>query len=224
MKRLLIIEDNAELAFGLRNNLEIEGYQVDVATDGAHGLQSVFEFKPDLLILDLMLPSLDGLRILRAVRDSAIDMPVIVLTAKGEESNKVTALKMGADDYMTKPFGVLELLARVEAHLRRASRPAPRTESFGDITVDFGSRTVTKGGQKVTTSRKEFDLLAALLARPNTVISRVELMRVVWGYSDAVISRTVDTHIAELRRKLESNPKTPEHIMTVPTIGYRLDR
>ena len=225
MKRILIVEDNAELAFGLRNNLEIEGYAIDVATDGQAGLDAALQSPPDLMILDLMLPKLDGFRVLRSIRDAGLTLPILILTAKGDESDKVRGLKMGADDYVTKPFALLELLARVEAVLRRGA-PAleRRIGSFGDVIVDFASRTVTKRGEAVSLSRKEFDLLAALLEKENVVVPRLDLMRAVWGYADSVITRTIDTHIAELRRKLEDNPRMPEHILTAPTIGYRLKR
>jgi len=224
MKKLLIIEDNVELAFGLRNNLEIEGYDVSVATSGAEGAALVMGTRLDAVILDLTLPGIDGFRVLKTVRDAGIASPVLVLTAKGDEADKVRALKIGADDYVTKPFGILELLARVEALIRRSSPPPRRQlDRFGSVVVDHLSRTVTRRGSPVVLSRKEFDLLAALLAKPNAVISRLELMRAVWGYSDAVITRTVDTHIAELRRKLEENPPEPKFIVTVPTIGYRFE-
>ena len=219
MNRILIVEDNAELAFGLRNNLEIEGYQVDVSSDGAAGLWAAKETNPDVVILDLMLPELDGFRVLKGIREAHLVMPILILTAKGEESDKVRGLKMGADDYVTKPFGLLELLARVEALLRRGAVPS---QTFGNITVDRASRTVTRDGEAVELAPKEFDLLVALLARPNSVVSRMDLMRHVWGYADSVVTRTIDTHIAELRRKLEEDPAEPRHILTVRKVGYRL--
>jgi two-component system alkaline phosphatase synthesis response regulator PhoP len=223
LKRVLVVEDNAELAFGLRNNLEIEGYEVDVASDGAAGLSTARRQAPDLVILDLMLPELDGFRVLKGIRESRLSMPVLILTAKGEESDKVRGLKMGADDYVTKPFALLELLARVEALLRRGAGPVVHdAEGFGDVAIDRASRTVTRRGELVDLAPKEFDLLIALLARRNAVVSRLELMKNVWGYADSVVTRTVDTHIAELRRKLEEDPGEPKHILTVRKIGYRL--
>jgi two-component system, OmpR family, alkaline phosphatase synthesis response regulator PhoP len=223
MKRVLVVEDNVELAFGLRNNLEIEGYDVDVASDGAAGLATAQREAPDLVVLDLMLPELDGFRVLKGIRESRLTMPVLILTAKGEESDKVRGLKMGADDYVTKPFGLLELLARVEVLLRRGGNAITQTaEGFGDVVVDRASRTVLRAGVSVDLAPKEFDLLIALLARRNAVVSRLELMKNVWGYADSVVTRTVDTHIAELRRKLEVDPSVPVHILTVRKIGYRL--
>jgi len=225
VKHILVIEDNVELAVGLRNNLEIEGYAVHVAHDGVAGLRLAKEARPDLIILDLMLPELDGFRVLKGVRDSGGAVPILILTARGEEPDKVRGLRLGADDYVTKPFGLLELLARVEALFRRSSPVEDRyADAFGNVVVNHATRTVTRDGVPVSLSRKEFDLLLTLLARGESVVTRLELMREVWGYSDSVITRTIDTHIAELRRKLEDNPRVPEHILTVPTIGYRLKR
>jgi two-component system alkaline phosphatase synthesis response regulator PhoP len=225
--RVLVIEDNADLALGLRNNLEIEGYAVEVAADGPRGLAQARQTKPDLVILDLMLPGLDGFRVLRAIRDEGLDLPILILTARGEESDKVRGLKLGADDYVTKPFGLLELLARVEALLRRtAVRNGSQGDGlirFGHIEIRSGSRTVTKRGQTVELSPKEFDLLIALWRRHGAVASRLELLRNVWAYSDATVTRTVDTHVGELRRKLEDDPARPRHILTVRKVGYRLD-
>jgi two-component system alkaline phosphatase synthesis response regulator PhoP len=226
MPRVLIVEDNTDLAYGLRNNLEIEGYQVNVAEDGPQGLAEAQRRPPDLMILDLMLPGADGFRVLKTLRDAGARFPVLILTARGEESDKVRGLKLGADDYVTKPFGVLELLARVEALLRRAQPPDPaevREEfRFGEVVVDTATRSVTKAGREVALTPKEYDLLVALIRRKGALASRVELMKQVWGYSAAVLSRTVDTHIAELRRKLENGSSEPKHILTVRTIGYRL--
>ena len=229
MSRILVIEDNADLAFGLRNNLEIEGHEVEVSGDGSDGLERARRSRPDLVILDLMLPKLDGLRVLKALRRDELAMPVLILTARGEETDKVRGLKLGADDYVTKPFGVLEILARVEALLRRNRLPAgpplpatPRLERFGEIEVDTAARVVSRAGQPVELAPKEYELLLALIGRRGAVASRLELMREVWGYSDAAVTRTIDTHVAELRRKLEADPADPRHILTVRKVGYRL--
>ena len=229
MTRILVVEDNPDLAFGLQNNLEIEGYEVAVAGDGNEGLARARSLAPDLVILDLMLPGLDGFRVLRALREEKREMPVLILTARGEESDKVRGLRLGADDYVTKPFGVLELLARVEALLRRAGNgsggahaaKAP-VERFGEIEVDPATRAVRRAGKPVYLTPMEFDLLCALLRRRGAVASRLVLMREVWGHQAAVLSRTVDTHVAELRRKLEADPANPRHILTVRKAGYRL--
>ena len=232
MTRILLIEDNLDLAFGSRNNLEIEGYEVETAENGKSGLEAFSRANPDLLILDLMLPELDGFRVLRSIRQQGHSTPVLLLTAKGEEADKVRGLRMGADDYVTKPFGLLELLARVEALLRRANAGTASTTSptlkplgiqrFGLIEVDPAARTVSRESKAVELAPKEFDLLMALLRAHGAVVSRLQLMREVWGYSAAVVSRTVDTHVAELRRKLEENPASPRHILTVRKTGYRI--
>ena len=224
MSRVLVVEDNRDLAFGLRNNLEIEGYEVEVAEDGNAGLDRSAAWHPDLVILDLMLPGTDGFRVLRALRQRGESVPVLILTARDAESDKVRGLKLGADDYVTKPFGVLELLARVEALLRRGrpAAPARMLVRFGDVELDTATRAVRRAGTAVSLAPKEFDLLLALWERQGAIVSRPELMRQVWGYQTDVLSRTVDTHIAELRRKLERDPARPRHILTVRKAGYRL--
>jgi len=226
MARVLVIEDNADLAYGLRNNLEIEGHEVIVAGDGRSGLSAAQSSKIDLVILDLMLPGLDGFRVLKHLREDDSVTPVLVLTARSEESDKVRGLKLGADDYVTKPFGVLELLARVEALLRRRDHiGAIRTvERFGGIEVDRGARVVRRDGQPVSLAPRELDLLLALMDAGGAALSRASLMDRVWGYQADVLSRTVDTHVAELRRKLEADPATPRHLLTVRKVGYRLER
>lgn len=226
MTRILVVEDNPDLAFGLRNNLEIEGYAVTVAEDGARGLQAALDEGPDLLILDLMLPEMSGFSVLKALRAEGHDVPVLILTAKGEEADKVLGLRLGADDYVTKPFGVLELLARVEAILRRSGTNGSSgadhgVHTFGDVVVDTSARSVTRAGNEVPVTPKEFDLLVTLIRRQGAVASRVTLMKEVWGHRAAIASRTVDTHIAELRRKLEDEPSDPRWIVTVHKAGYR---
>lgn len=225
MSYVLVVEDNEDLAYGLRNNLEIEGHEVAVAGDGKTAVELAAGRPPELVILDLMLPDTDGFRVLRELRDSGFEAPILVLTARGEEADKVRGLRLGADDYVTKPFALLELLARVEALLRRASVNAPAAadvECFGDVEVRRAARQVTKRGRRVELTPKEYELLIALLTRRGAVAARLDLLQEVWGYSDAVVTRTVDTHIAELRRKLESDPARPEHILTVRKVGYRL--
>ena len=228
MTTILLVEDNADLAYGLRNNLEIEGYSVEVAEDGPRGLAAAQSVRPDLVILDLMLPELDGYRVLKRMREDGLEMPVLILTAHGQESDKVRGFRLGADDYVTKPFGLLELLARVHALLRRTSRAARAggrvRERFGVVELDPATRTVWKRGEPVPLTPMEFDLLAALLRRQGSIASRLELLEEVWGHSSAVLTRTVDTHVAELRRKLEDDPAAPRHILTVRKAGYRLER
>jgi two-component system response regulator MtrA len=227
---ILIVEDNPDLAYGLRTGLEIEGYEVAVAEDGETGLARAKQWLPDLVILDLMLPGMDGYRVLRSLRDDGLEMPVLILTARGQEADKVLGFRLGADDYVTKPCGVLELLARVGALLRR-SRMSDRgahaggetIERFDDVEINPASRTVTKSGHLVALSPKEFDLLLTLVRRRGAVASRVELLREVWGHRVEVMTRTVDIHIAELRRKLEDDPSAPRHILTVWKAGYRLE-
>jgi two-component system, OmpR family, alkaline phosphatase synthesis response regulator PhoP len=227
MTRILLIEDNRNLATGLRNNLEIEGHEVDVAVDGLTGLSLARNRSPGLIVLDLMLPGMDGYRVLRTLREEGIDTPVLILSARGEETDKVLGFQLGADDYVAKPFGLLELLARVEALVRRASGSGSRAKlaesvTFGLVHVDPGTHLVTLKGEPVNLRPKEYDLLVALLRRDGQVASRAELLEEVWGYSGEVYSRTVDTHIAELRRKLEANAANPRHILTVRKTGYRI--
>jgi DNA-binding response OmpR family regulator len=226
MARVLVVEDNGELAAALRFNLELEGHDVTVAADGPQGLGAARVAAPELVILDLMLPGLDGFRVLKAMRDEGLDMPVLILTARGEEADKVRGLRVGADDYVTKPFGLMELLARVEALLRRRARAAStaaarETVRFADMEIDVGARVVRRGGREVSLSPKEFELLLALVRRQGAVASRIDLLREVWDYDASVLSRTVDAHVKELRRKLEDDPGNPRHILTVWKLGYR---
>jgi len=222
MTRILIIEDNKDLAFGLRSNLEIEGYEVRTAATGPDGVQQAKAFLPDLIMLDLMLPQMDGFAVLEAIRESKLQMPVLILTARGEEIDKVRGLRLGADDYVTKPFGLMELLARVEAILRRSNQTEPDKILIGDLEVCPKTRSLKKRGETVELAPKEFDLLLELIRQDGAVVSRVDLMKTVWGHSSTIISRTVDTHVAELRRKLEADPSNPKLIVTVRKAGYRI--
>jgi two-component system response regulator MtrA len=228
MTRILIVEDNEDLAFGLRRTLEDEGYAVEVASDGVRGSQRARDEKPDLVILDLMLPGMDGYRTLESIRGAGLQMPVIILTARGEEADKVHGFRVGADDYVTKPFGLSELLARVAAQLRRSRLPggsAATSErySFGDVEITPSARVVTKGGERVALTPREYDLLLALVQRPGVVLSRVTLLREVWGHQADVMTRTVDIHMGELRKKLEDIAAEPRHFVTVWKAGYRFD-
>jgi two-component system, OmpR family, alkaline phosphatase synthesis response regulator PhoP len=227
MIRVLLVEDDTGLAFGLRNNLEIEGYEVDLATTGPQALTFVRERAPALVILDLMLPGMDGHRVLRRIREDGINTPVLILTARGEEADKILGFRLGADDYVTKPFSVLEVLARVGALLRRAGAAlqaaTTTTHRFGDIVIDEQAHIVTRAGVVVSLTPLEFDVLRVLAKRRGTVVSRQELLRDVWSHqAEDIVTRTVDTHIGELRKKLEADPAHPRHILTVRKIGYRL--
>lgn len=224
---ILVVEDNDDLAFGLQTNLEVQGYRVTLASDGAEGLKKALNDGPDMIILDIMLPELNGFDMLRRFRRSDKITPVLLLTAKGNEVDKVSGLRLGADDYVTKPFALMELMARVEALLRRAgirSAAEATVYEFGDVQVNAETRQVLRDGQAVDLTPKELGLLIALLQREGAIASRIELMKEVWGHASAVISRTVDTHIAELRRKLEADPAHPTYILTVRKAGYRLIR
>jgi DNA-binding response OmpR family regulator len=233
---ILLVEDNAALAQGLKSNLEFEGYEVVVASTARDALAAVSPADGstrngvafDLVVLDLMLPDADGYRVLRTLRESGDVTPVLILTALGEEADKVRGFRFGADDYVTKPFGLLELLARVDALLRRSRRSvaqeADGVVTFGDARVDLRARQATRRGRPVALRPKEFELFAALVRREGKVATRHELLREVWGYDPAVVSRTVDTHVAELRRKLERDAAHPVHIVTVLKTGYRFSR
>ena len=224
MTRVLVVEDNEDLAFGLRNNLEIEGYDVTVTADGEAGLHEALHGNPDLIVLDLMLPKKDGLRVLREIRDVRKEVPVMLLTARGEEVDKVRGLRLGADDYVTKPFGVMELLARIEALLRRSGTSVSEDViEIGDLKIDVAARIVARDGERIELAPRELDLLFAMVRNRDRVVSRQQLLSEVWGHTGEVITRTVDTHVAELRRKLEENPSLPRYIQTVRKVGYRFD-
>lgn len=231
MARILLIEDNLELAAGIRYNLEIEGYEVAAAEDGPAGVRLAKSFDPDLIVLDLMLPGMDGFQVLRTLREEGSATPVLVLTARGEETDKVRAFRLDADQYVTKPFGLLELLERVKMLLRRsqgrstpAAECAPRAIRFGEVQVDPAARKVLRAGEEVALTPRAFDLLLALVEREGEVVSRQELLRSVWGHRGAVLTRTVDSHVSELRHKLEPDPEDPRYIHTVWKIGYRFER
>ncbi|HYW31506.1 MAG TPA: response regulator transcription factor [Gemmatimonas sp.] len=226
MTRILLVEDNADLAFAVTTALQSEGFDVSVAGTGPDGVARARERDADLIILDLMLPGFDGYRVIRTLRGDGIQTPILVLTARGEEGDKVKGLRLGADDYVTKPFGAMELLARVDALLRRARLSAPppaMVDQFGEVEVNRAARTVKRRGDPVALTPKEFDLLVALMDRAGAVVPRSELLSAVWGYSQDVGTRTVDIHVSELRAKLETNPAQPVHIITVRKTGYRFE-
>jgi DNA-binding response OmpR family regulator len=231
---ILVVEDNVTLAMGLEANLRFENYEVRVAGDGQEAVTLFAEERYDLVILDLMLPGLDGMEVLSRLRASGARTPVLILTATGAEEAKVSGLRHGADDYVTKPFGIPELLARVEALLRRsrvppsdppaADRGAAAVEGpyrFSGVEVDMTTRTVRRKGQEVPLTPIEFELMVALIRRGGALATRLELLKEVWKHPTPVPSRTVDTHMGELRRKLEDNSAAPRHFLTVRKAGYR---
>ena len=221
MRRVLLIEDNPDLAFGLQTSLEVEGYDVQHAETGKDGLAIVRESAPDLIVLDLMLPEMSGYEVLRQLRRARHEMPVLILTARGEEADKVQGFRLGAADYVVKPVGVLEFLARVEALLRR-SQPKITVGVYrlDDLEIDGDRRTAAVAGDEVDLSPLEFDLLNALAQRRGNLVSRAELLKEVWGYRSGIESRTVDTHIAKLRAKIDRGERS--RIVTVRKKGYRL--
>ena len=228
MTRILVVEDQRDLALGLRANLEVEGYTVDVASTGEDALRIAGERAPDLVILDIMLPGIDGYEVLARLRAMRLDVPVLMLTARAEEVDKVRGFRRGADDYVTKPFGVMELLVRIQALLRRgpprdqAATRRGQVVRVGDVEVDIEGHMVRRNGEEVSLTPKAFELLLALHRKQGKVASRHELLRDIWGYASSVTTRTVDAHVAELRRKLEADPADPKHILTVWKVGYRL--
>jgi two-component system alkaline phosphatase synthesis response regulator PhoP len=222
MPRILIVDDEPEIVRGLEDNLRFEGYQTLTAANGADALAVAAREAPDLIVLDLMMPVVSGWDVCRTLRARGIDVPIIMLTARGEEADRVRGLELGADDYLAKPFSLRELLARVRAVLRR---PGPRQKgeelAFGDVRVRSRGRQVFKAGREVTLTRKEFDLLLYLLAHRGEVITRERLLDEVWGYERFPTTRTVDTHVLRLRRKFEADPEHPHWILTVHGQGYR---
>ena len=226
--RILIVEDNADLAEGVEYNLRLEGYEVKIADNGRTAVETARDWHPEVILLDLMLPEMDGYQVLRRIRENGDRTPVIILSARGEEADKVRGFRLDADQYVTKPFSIVELNERIAALLRRtaarADAPPPSVMEFGDVVVNTDCRTVTKGGIDCALTPKAYDLLLALIRRNGAVAGRNELLKEVWGYGAFIMTRTVDTHIAELRRKIEENAAEPKHIVTVWKVGYRLVR
>jgi DNA-binding response OmpR family regulator len=223
-EKILIIEDEADLVKGLKLNLADEGYELAWASDGREGLRRALDEAPDLVILDIMLPGMNGLEVCRELRQKKAGVPVIMLTAKGEEVDKIVGLEIGADDYMTKPFSVRELLARIKAHLRREKREprnAPKTCVFGDVEVDLVHFKVRRAGQEHDLTALEADILKYLIAHKGEVVSREALLDKVWGYDKFPTTRTIDNHIMKLRKKIEDDPARPRHIFSIYGEGYR---
>ncbi len=226
MKKIIIIEDDRAILRGLQVNLEYENYKIFTATDGETGYDLIKERKPDLIILDLMLPKMNGYEVCRKVRGEGIYTPIMMLTARGEEIDRVLGLDMGADDYVTKPFSMPELSARIRAIFRRVSQSRtgdlPAELRFADVIIDFKCFEARKAGNTLNLSRKEFGVIQLLAARAGEVVSRNELLDEVWGFDNYPTTRTVDNHIASLRSKLEDDPSNPHYLITVHGIGYKL--
>jgi len=222
MPRILIVDDEPEMIRGLEDNLRFEGYQTISAPDARRGLALALSEAPDLILLDIMMPGMSGWDMCRELRQTGIDIPVIMLTARGEEADRVLGLELGADDYVAKPFSLRELLARVRAVLRR---PGPRLKleefAFGDVRLHLRARQAFKAGMEVRLTRKEFDLLRYLVEHRGEVVTRDRLLDEVWGYDQYPTTRTVDTHILRLRQKFEKDPEHPVFILTVHGQGYR---
>ena len=224
MTHILLVEDELGLVLTIADRLRSEGYQVTTATDGVEGFERASTEPFDLLILDVMLPRKSGFEVCRELREQGFSMPILMLTARGQTADKVQGLKIGADDYLTKPFDMLELLARIEALLRRPPVAVPTTgnqATFGDIRVDQKSTEVTRAGEHVQVSALEFQLLCYFVDHRGETLSRQKLLNEVWGYRAVQSTRTVDVHVAWLRQKLEPDPKKPQYILTVHGIGYK---
>ena len=223
MAKILIVEDEPDMVLGLKDNFEFEGYEVITASDGAVGLEKARTTKPDLVILDIMLPVLSGLEVCKTLRGEGFEKPIVMLTARGQEIDKVVGLELGADDYVTKPFSIRELLARVRAILRRTEGGKKRLSRyrFSDIELDFEVYRAKKGGEALDLSPREFELLRYLIERKGETVSRDQLLEDVWGYESYPSTRTVDTHIAKLRAKIGDSGSEPRFIMTIHGTGYK---
>jgi DNA-binding response OmpR family regulator len=225
MKRILVIEDEPQMLLGLRDNLELEGYEVQTAADGDEGLQKAAAFQPDLVILDVMLPRKNGFDVCRELRARSIATPVVMLTARNQETDKVLGLELGADDYVTKPFSITELLARVRAVLRRSGgRPAVgAADSYriGDLEIDFRIHQARRGKVRVEFTAREFELLRYFVTHIGQVVTREQILNEVWGYEEFPTTRTIDNFVAKLRQKIEKSPHAPEHILTIHGSGYK---
>ena len=223
METVLIVEDDPTMMRALKDNFEFHGYKAVTAEDGEEGLNTALNAKPDLIVLDIMLPKINGYEVCRLIRREKLTMPIIMLTAKGEESDIVLGLNLGADDYVTKPFSIKELLARVEALLRRTRKTEPETYQFGDYRLDIPARTFTRRGEEIALSPKEFRLLELFVKRPGRALTRDEILNVVWGYDSFVGERSIDRFVTTLRNKIEPDPHNPIYIHTVREIGYKFE-
>ncbi|HSP14191.1 MAG TPA: response regulator transcription factor [Thermoanaerobaculia bacterium] len=222
MNTILVVEDDPAMSVALRDGFEFEKYAVDMALDGEEGLRLALRGRYDVIILDVMLPKKSGLDVCRDLREKGNNSPVIMLTARGQEIDKIVGLKLGADDYVTKPFSFIELLARVEAVMRRAHRRHGGDEvSFGNVKLDFRTYQATKAEQPLELTPREFSILRYFLDHPNEVVSREALLNHVWGYDPSAFTRTVDTHVARLRQKIEAVPAEPKHLITIHRVGYK---
>ena len=223
METVLIVEDDPTMLRGLKDNFEFKGYKVITAPDGEKGLEAALNSKPDLIILDIMLPKINGYEICRLIREEKLDMPIIMLTAKGEESDIVLGLNLGADDYVTKPFSIKELLARAAAFLRRAKKEADDIHEFGLYRLDLTARRLTKKGKEIELSPKEFNLLEFFAKKQGRALTRDEILNAVWGYDCIVTERSIDRFVTTLRDKIEPKPASPIFIHTIRQIGYRFE-
>ena len=224
MAKILIIEDEIEMANGLKDNFEFEGHEVSIAFDGTTGLKSIYSLSPDLIILDIMLPAKSGYEVCRELRSNEITTPIIFLSARGQEIDKVLGLELGADDYITKPFSIRELLARVNAVLRRyetQSKPNKTNYKIGKLLINFEKLSAVGENGKVDLTFKEFEVLEYFVKNEGRIISRSELLDEVWGYDTFPTTRTVDNHLAKLRKKIELDPMKPKHFFTVYGVGYK---
>ena len=220
---VLIIEDDPTMLRGLKDNFTYEGYNVATASKGERGLELALNTRPDLVILDIMLPEINGYEICRLIRKEGLEMPIIMLTAKGQEPDVILGLNLGADDYVTKPFSVKQLLARANALLRRVRRGDPQVYRFGDCRLDLASRKLSRKGKEVALTPKEFGLLQLLLKKSPRALTRDEILKAVWGYDVFVTGRSIDRCVNTLRKKIERNPNHPAFVRTVRDIGYRFE-
>ena len=220
---ILIVEDDPVMRRGLKDNFTFKGYRVKTAGDGESGLNEALNSKPDLILLDIMLPKINGYEICRLIRAEGLEMPIIMLTAKGQESDIILGLNLGADDYVTKPFNIQELLARVNAFLRRRRRAETHQFEFGGFTLNLDSRQLLRHGKEIELTPKEFSLLALFVRRTGCALTRDEILKHVWGYDILVTARSVDRCVNTLRTKIERNPQAPRFIKTIRDIGYRFE-